>query len=109
AGTCRGRFNPRSSREERPCLPRCFLRLLRCFNPRSSREERRSNNRSPSAKQEFQSTLLSRGATKLQRVDGFDAVFQSTLLSRGATHNENHRSDKWGSFNPRSSREERHS
>ena len=78
-------FNPRSSCEERPGH---WARPQRdaYFNPRSSCEERPEHRAviDPHV-DEFQSTLLMRGATIDRRIAATYGLFQSTLLMRGAT------------------------
>ena len=80
-------FNPRSSCEERRQHPKRRQRRSWHFNPRSSCEERPHLNYLAKYLDEFQSTLLMRGATtaRRSRIDGMQH------------------------FNPRSSCEERHS
>ena len=101
-------FNPRSSCEERR-YPRHSRHTRRYFNPRSSCEERRYRSNDDRVGAIFQSTLLMRGATGVDRLrfrvsnlisihapharsDVFRShrttmttTFQSTLLMRGAT------------------------
>ena len=100
-------FNPRSSCEERPLVKAQTMESID-FNPRSSCEERPAWDEEWSWVQEFQSTLLMRGATPYhatnQRGKNFNPrssceerrivaakrsgriEFQSTLLMRGATY-----------------------
>ena len=56
-------FNPRSSCEERPTRITSASTSSRHFNPRSSCEERPRRSMSRISWQQFQSTLLMRGAT----------------------------------------------
>ncbi len=127
--TTTSNFNPRSSCEERPPV-RSSSTLSTYFNPRSSCEERHGIMQAAKPLlQEFQSTLLMRGATFPLENAVSTSIFQSTLLMRGATgrsysrfsftvisiHAPHARSDTAGqtrssrlrNFNPRSSCEER--
>ena len=79
-------FNPRSSCEER--LESVSLAISPGhFNPRSSCEERLACTAVQCNEyDEFQSTLLMRGATRKVAQDLYNVItFQSTLLMRGAT------------------------
>ena len=122
-------FNPRSPRGERPKPQAAFCAQIN-FNPRSPRGERRSFCISAIARDRFQSTLPSRGATArysfcdliLQNFNprsprgerhalinriGRTYVFQSTLPSRGATPHRCKKRKHSCYFNPRSPRGER--
>ena len=126
----RGHFNPRSPRGERHFVL-LIVSLLTYFNPRSPRGERQDPARSPASffshfnprsprgerlriqycgaeRDEFQSTLPSRGATvKRLAEDNQKELFQSTLPSRGATMPGIRFVASQTDFNPRSPRGER--
>ena len=100
-------FNPRSSCEERPeemlkeinaskisihapharsdAAVAVHVHRIADFNPRSSCEERPMQKRGEGEEEQFQSTLLMRGATRCFRPLTQRRLFQSTLLMRGAT------------------------
>ncbi|EFE93135.1 hypothetical protein GCWU000341_00214 [Oribacterium sp. oral taxon 078 str. F0262] len=122
-------FNPRSPRGERRKLSRLLLvnkyisihaplagsdsrqhslqRRRTYFNPRSPRGERLAGDEGRKGRKEFQSTLPSRGATRLSYGELLGEEFQSTLPSRGATVVKISCSLLLIYFNPRSPRGER--
>ena len=78
-------FNPRSSCEERLSRGSTCHGEATNFNPRSSCEERLQLETRLGTNDQFQSTLLMRGATKDNDAVKAANAFQSTLLMRGAT------------------------
>ena len=61
----------------------------RDFNPRSPHGERRAGTRRLRKRNQFQSTLPARGATRITKTgSGHTSSFQSTLPARGATQRE---------------------
>ena len=83
------------------------FRSRRCFNPRSPRGERHFSPTIVGESRTFQSTLPSRGATRLSTALMTPCTFQSTLPSRGATRPPTAHRPRHRRFNPRSPRGER--
>ena len=99
-------FNPRSSCEERHCVG-TTRRAIRHFNPRSSCEERLHADNTAVYQLTFQSTLLMRGATRVEK-----RLDDTARISIHAPHARSDDTDKItrttvNDFNPRSSCEER--